>query len=117
LSDVSDIEKLLAAHKRHIALVSWLKTGLVAVSTAVAAFFGAGWTARGYLEQLSTKEQVTALMNGQKTQISDLEDKSAKLAERVSLTEEHDRAQDESVRLIRSDVKEVQGRAGVLVRR
>ncbi len=107
---MSDIEVLLKAAKRHAALVSWGKAGLIAALSAIGAFFGAGWTARGYLEQLATKEQMTALSNGQKAQIEDVEGKATALDKRMSLVEEHDKSQDKTADGLRSDLKEVQSR-------
>ena len=60
MSDEDDIAELLrkAAHDlQHQKRIGWVK-GVLAL---VAAFGGASWTARGYLSQLATKEDITNL--------------------------------------------------------
>jgi hypothetical protein len=110
MGDVSDIEVLLKAAKRHAALVSWGKAGLIAGLSAIGAFFGAGWTARGYLEQLATKDSMASLMAGQKTVTDSLETHVSRLDERAALCEEHDRSQDKTADRLHSDLQEVQNR-------
>jgi hypothetical protein len=115
IGDASDIEGLLAAHK-HAKRMGWVKTGLVALSSLAGSAMGAGWVARGYLEQLATKSQVAELIAGQQAQIGGLLGQESAMAIRMAVSEAHDREQDKAQDNTRADVKELQGRAGVLVR-
>ena len=60
MSDVDDMGELLAKAIHDLnrqKKIGWIR----GVAVLVAAFAGAGWTARGYLAQLPTKEDLTVL--------------------------------------------------------
>jgi len=60
MSDVDDIAELLrkASHDlQHQKRMGWVK----GVFALLAAFAGAAWTARGYLSQLATKDDISSL--------------------------------------------------------
>lgn len=87
MTDVSDIGDLLEKAQKHARRIGWLKTALVALSSLVGTAIGAGWTARGYLGQLATKDDVVKIMNGQQEQIADLQKGQRALGDRVTTNE------------------------------
>ena len=86
MSDADDIAELLrkAAHdvtrqKR----LGWVK-GVLAL---IAAFAGAAWTARGYLNQLATKEDITSLERQYASVQDDLRHREERQDERITTLE------------------------------
>lgn len=86
MGEPSDIEALLRGHfetEKKRRRVGWMKMASVLIST----FAGAGWTARGYLNQIATKEDVAKLLNGQQEQIRGLLDTQRVHADRMIVVE------------------------------
>jgi len=86
MSSDSDYGELLAAYSALHKKARWL--GAVKMAAAlVAAFLGAGWTARGYLEQLATKDHVAMLLKGQDEKLKDVDAKLAMHNQRITVVE------------------------------
>lgn len=86
MGDASDIQDLLGRAKHDIFLRRvWSAAKLF--FTMASAFGGAVWTARGYLEQLATKDSMAALLKGQDEKIDRLDLRVSTLGDRQTRTE------------------------------
>ena len=86
MGDVSDIEELLGKHRRSETLKAvWSAFKFIAVLAS--AFGGAAWTARGYLEQLATKDDVALLLRGQDEKLDRIDARLTALGDRQTRTE------------------------------
>mgnify|MGYP001459837444 CR=1 FL=1 len=86
MGDASDIEQLLGRAKHDI-LVRRLWAAARLAFVMGSAFAGAAWTARGYLEQLATKDDVAKLLRGQDEKIGQLQASLQTLGDRQTRTE------------------------------
>jgi hypothetical protein len=86
MSDASDIEELLGKHHQTV-FMRRLWAGCKLLLVMASAFGGAVWTARGYLEQLATKDQVAALLKGQDEKFDRIDARLTALGERQAKTE------------------------------
>lgn len=82
----SDYGELLAAYSALQRKAKWWGAAKT-VCTLVAAFLGAGWTARGYLEQLATKDHVAVLIRGQQEQLRLIDERLAIHNNRITVVE------------------------------
>lgn len=86
MGDVTDASELFAkAHHQIVARKVWAAAKLV--FTMLSAFAGAAWTARGYLEQLATKDDVAKLLRGQDEKIGNIQASIQMLNDRETRTE------------------------------
>ena len=86
MSTESDYGELLAAYSAVQRKQKWLgpiKMAMVLVAT----FAGAGWTARGYLEQLATKESQAILVAGLQKQLDAHDGRLALYNDRITVVE------------------------------
>lgn len=86
MNDADDIAELLrkAAHDvAHQRRIGWIK----GVAALVAAFAGASWTARGYLSQLVTKEDLTGLARQYEASFETARQRAEHQDERISALE------------------------------
>lgn len=86
MGDVSDIEQLLPKHYDHV-FRRKVWSGAKLLLTMASAFGGAVWTARGYLEQIATKDDVAKLLRGQDDKIGSLQGSVAMLNDRLTRAE------------------------------
>lgn len=86
MGDVTDASELFHKATRQIFMRKvWAAGKLVMVMAS--AFGGAVWTARGYLEQLATKDQVAALLKGQDEKFERIDARISAIGERQAKTE------------------------------
>ncbi len=82
----SDYGELLAAYSALQKKSRWSGAAKMA-AMLVATFAGAGWTARGYLEQLATKDSQAALVAGLQKQLDAHDGRLAVYSERITVVE------------------------------
>lgn len=86
MSDADDIAELLRKAAHDVARqrkLGWIK----GVFALLAAFGGASWTARGYLNQLATKEDITGLERQYAASFETLRERAERLEGRLSSIE------------------------------
>jgi hypothetical protein len=86
MSDASDIEELLGKHRHTMIMRKLWAAGRLLLMMA-SAFGGAAWTARGYLDQLATKDGVASLVKGQDEKFNRIDERLTFLGERQAKTE------------------------------
>jgi hypothetical protein len=86
MGDVTDASELFAKAKHQILMRKvWAASKLA--FTMASAFTGAAWTARGYLEQLATKDDVAKLLRGQDEKIGNIQASLSMMNDRLTRAE------------------------------